>query len=113
MPAESGFSMKASPPLRVIMRLATRAMTGIIARAIRNAIAMPSWEEGWSCSKVTPSMSAAILPLLAPSGLTVASAPTSVAAPSDLDHNGLPEALDETYRATPAAVAKKNVPPTI
>ena len=42
MPAESGFSMKASPPLRVIITLAARAMIGIIARAIRKAMTMLS-----------------------------------------------------------------------
>ena len=61
-PAESGFSTNASPPRRVIITLATRDITGMTASAMRNATAIPSVDCIETSSKLTNSMSAAILP---------------------------------------------------
>ena len=111
IPGASGFSTKASEPLRVTNILALNAIIGIAARAIRNEPDMTSLEVASSSLEDKENRSVTIDESVDPIGLIVTNAPNSVKATKDFDHSGFPDPTDAEYRETPARPQKKKVPP--
>ena len=91
IPGASGFSTKASVPLRVTSMLALNAMIGIADSAIRNDPAMTSLEVASSSTDDRENKSVTMDESVDPIGLIVTNAPNSVKATSDLDHRGFPD----------------------